>query len=283
MKASGAGSRGGLDGVLDWMAACPALARKVAGRRGGWVLEHVHPAAQASVVALVGRTAPGRVWVVCRDLKQQESVHSELCNWFPEAQFFPELELSAVAGALPDPEVAAERLAIVEKLAAGGEGGMLVVTAAALDEAVSSAAALKKMEVRLDKGTAVDREALLEKLSSHGYESVGQVSARGQYAVRGGILDVFSYQEPLPVRLEFFGDEIESVRHFDLDQQTSVEQLEGCVLLLGDGSELGASGKTTGGKKKAEVPLRNYAATGDLWIDLTGEGGLGIKDAVPMR
>ena len=280
MKATGAGSRGGLDGVLDWMAACPALARKVAGRRGGWVLEHVHPAAHASVVALVGRTAPGRVWVVCRDLKQQESVHSELCNWFPEAQFFPELELSAVAGALPDPEVAAERLAIVEKLAAGGEGGMLVVTAAALDEAVPSATALKKMEVRLDKGTTVDREVLLEKLSSHGYESVGQVSARGQYAVRGGILDVFSYQEPLPVRLEFFGDEIESVRHFDLDQQTSVEQLEGCVLLLGDGSELGASGKTAGGKKKAEVPLRNYAATGDLWIDLTGEGGLGIKGAV---
>ena len=66
---------------------------------------------------------------------------------------------------------------------------------------------------------------LLNAMSSAGYERVVQVTTRGQFAVRGGIVDLYSWQAPLPVRVEFFGDMVESLREFDVDTQTSVRDL----------------------------------------------------------
>ena len=67
-------------------------------------------------------------------------------------------------------------------------------------------------------------EQLVNSLGEAGYERAPQVTTRGQFAVRGGILDIYSWQAQLPIRAEFFGDEIESLREFDLDTQTSVAQ-----------------------------------------------------------
>jgi transcription-repair coupling factor (superfamily II helicase) len=76
-------------------------------------------------------------------------------------------------------------------------------------------------------------EDLLQRLVAAGYERVAQVTTRGQFAVRGGIVDLYSWQAPLPLRLEFFGDQIESLREFDLDTQTSVRDLGSVDILLG--------------------------------------------------
>ena len=59
-----------------------------------------------------------------------------------------------------------------------------------------------------------------------GYESVGQVDAPGQFSVRGGILDVFPLTEEVPLRVELWDDEVDSIRSFDVDSQRSIEQLE---------------------------------------------------------
>jgi transcription-repair coupling factor (superfamily II helicase) len=75
----------------------------------------------------------------------------------------------------------------------------------------------------------VDRAEIVAGLESQGYELVPQVAERGQIAVRGGILDLFGFHHLRPVRIELFGDEIESIRAFDLDAQTSVEVLERLV------------------------------------------------------
>src|ERR1700731_2291744 len=74
---------------------------------------------------------------------------------------------------------------------------------------------------------------ILEHPLGAGYERVAQVTTRGQFAVRGGIVDLYSWQAPLPVRLEFFGDTIESLREFDIDTQTSVRDLDAVDVLLG--------------------------------------------------
>ena len=79
-------------------------------------------------------------------------------------------------------------------------------------------------------------EELLERLAASGYERVSQVTTRGQFAVRGGIVDLYSWQAPLPFRLEFFGDQIESLREFDIDTQTSVRDLRSIDILLNQGA-----------------------------------------------
>ena len=221
---------------LDQIAAAPPIAVKLARVHAGEAVsfEHVVTAAQPFLAALLARSAKGRVWITCPDVRSQESMHNELLQWFPDALFFPEIERSSVEGALPDPESLADRLGIVQRLTSGKGRQIVVVTRGSLDDEVPTAAAIKQLEIRLRRSSKLDREALLKQLAEAGYEHVPQVSARGQYAVRGGILDVFSFHHALPVRIELFDDEIESLREFDLDSQISVQNLDTASLLLGE-------------------------------------------------
>ncbi len=244
--------------LLEQIAAAAPLAAKLEQvRTGGAVsFEHVVASAQPSLAGILARGAKHRVWIVCPDVRAQETFHNELLQWFPDALFFPALERAQVEGALPDPESSAERLGIVQKLTTAKGRHIVVLTRASLDDEVPTAAALRQLEVTLRRATRLDREALLQQLAKAGYEHVPQVSARGQYAVRGGILDVFSFHHALPVRIELFDDEIESMREFDLDSQISVNNLDICTLLLGEAAS-----------EKASCRLSDLIAERDLTID----------------
>src|SRR5262249_52842283 len=89
-------------------------------------------------------------------------------------------------------------------------------------------AAFRGQVLTLAPGDAVDREALVEHLQTAGYERVETVTAVGQWALRGGIVDVFSPAGSLPVRIELAGDDVESLRTFDPTSQRST----GAVALL---------------------------------------------------
>ncbi|HEX8296439.1 MAG TPA: CarD family transcriptional regulator, partial [Chthoniobacteraceae bacterium] len=222
--------------LLDQIAAAAPIAPKLAQVRAGEAVsfEHVLAAAQPFLTAVLARQVKQRVWIVCANTRAQETFHNELLQWFPDALFFPEAEVSLVEGALPDPESTAERLGIIQKLTTGKGRQVIVMTRGTLEDLVPSPAALRQLEIRLKRAAELDREALVKQLAGAGYEHVAQVAARGQFAVRGGILDVFSFHHSLPIRIELFEDEIESIREFDLDTQTSVQTLDTCTLLLGE-------------------------------------------------
>jgi transcription-repair coupling factor (superfamily II helicase) len=248
--------------LLDEIATSPPLAKKLGALRtstGTVGFEHVIDAARPTLAALLARQAKGRVWVVCRDVRAQETIHNELLHWQPEAHFFPEADRAPVEGTLPDPETAAERLALVQTLATSRKKETIVLTHSSLDDDVPSPTTLQKLEIKLSRGKRLDREALLAQLAKAGYEHMPTVAARGQYAVRGGILDVFSFQHALPVRVELFDEEIESLREFDLDTQTSVRHVDTATFLLGDApAESGSAATTT---------LRELIRPEDLTID----------------
>jgi transcription-repair coupling factor (superfamily II helicase) len=243
---------------LDQIAAAPPVAAKLARVQAGEAVsfEHVVAAAQPFLAALLARAAKARVWIVSPDVRAQETMHNELLQWFPDALFFPELERAPVEGALPDPESVAERLGVVQRLTSSKGRQIVVLTRGSLADEVPSSAALKQLEIRLRRSTRLDREALLKQLAEAGYEHVAQVAARGQFAVRGGILDVFSFHHALPVRIELFDDEIESLREFDLDSQISVQQLDTTTLLLGETAA-----------ERSQCRLEELIAEGDMTID----------------
>ncbi|MDB6148850.1 MAG: mfd: transcription-repair coupling factor [Chthoniobacter sp.] len=244
--------------LLDQIAATAAMTAKLEQVRAGEAVsfEHVFPSAQPWLVGVLARQVKQRIWVVCSDVRAQETFHNELLQWFPEALFFPEVERAPVEGALPDAEATAERLGIVQKLTSGAKRQIVVLTKACLEDDVPSPAALRQLEVKLRRSAKLDREGLIKQLAAAGYEHVAQVSARGHFAVRGGILDVFSFHHALPVRIELFDDEIESIREFDLDTQTSVQRLDACTLLLGEAAA-----------ERATVKLRELIAARDLTVD----------------
>ncbi len=248
--------------LLDLIAAAEPMAAKLRKLDTGnedVCFEQVAEAAQPFLCGVLARQAKReRMWIVCPDVRAQERLHNELLNWFPDALFFPEADLASVEGALPDPETAAERLGMIEGLASGKGRQILVTTRASLNDRVPSPKALKRSELRLTRGSTLDRERLIAKLDKSGYEHVAQVSLRGHYAVRGGILDVFSFHHTMPVRIELFGDEIDSIRQFDLDAQTSVQHLEACTLLLEDIAAT-ASAKA----KQLDAALSDYISEKD--------------------
>ena len=241
-----------LDRAVESLAVAQRLDELAAGKRMPDV-DHVAESAQPFVAALLARTVRkkgGNLWFVCRTPRDQERFHGELVSWLPEAVLFPDLEIAAIEGALPDPEVSAERLDVLQRLRDTTRPCVVVVNERAADQLVPSPKAIKKLESRVRRGDRLDRDALVAQLLEAGYESVPQVSDRGQFAVRGGIMDVYSWQQPLPTRLEWFDDEVESIREFDLDKQTSVHTLESVALLLGTPA-------------KAENRLRDYLSEND--------------------
>lgn len=216
----------------------------------------VAEAAQPFLAALIARTAGKRhVWMVCPDVRTQENFAAELSAWLSDARPLPELEAPVAGDVLPDPETLAERLEILGLLARRQSIGPLVIHAGQWNQAVPSASALAGSLLSLARGDTVNLHEAGEKLASSGYERVAQVATRGHFAIRGGIMDVFSWQSSLPVRIELDDEVVDSIRNFDPDSQISIGESNGCEIFAG--------------KLDAKlVPLRSYVRSEDWVIDL---------------
>ncbi|WP_129659700.1 transcription-repair coupling factor [Rothia halotolerans] len=134
---------------------------------------------------------------------------------FPAWETLPHERLS------PRSDTVGRRLAVLRRLAEAGDGTRIVI-APVRSVLQPIAASLESMRpVRLAVGEEQDFEEVVEALSAAAYSRVDLVTKRGEFAVRGGILDVFSPVEDHPVRIEFFGDEVERMRWFAVaDQRT---------------------------------------------------------------
>lgn len=102
---------------------------------------------------------------------------------------------------------------------------IVVTSAEAIFEKVAPPSVVDDVSILLDKGKEYDPEKLKEQLADQGYTPVRFVDQPGEFAIRGGIMDVFPYSGEYPVRLEFFGDELDSIREFDADSQRSISFL----------------------------------------------------------
>jgi len=236
-----------------------------AGEGSGGVIELRDASEQAwpFLAAVTARRMPAgsRIWFVCRDVRSQEEFASELAVWIHQASLFPDLEVPAAGLGLPDPETASERIALLGRIA-GGEVLAPVITTAQWEELVPSVADLTGNLLSLPKGWKGSPGRVIVSLEDSGYERVAQVTRRGEFALRGGILDLFSWQQSMPCRLEFDEDGIVSIREFDLDTQTSVGEVVECVIQMGD-------------TDRPSVRLADYLKPQDLVVEIGVEEASG--------
>ncbi len=222
--------------LLDRVARSKSVAQKLEQiGRAKWPVQfsHVIEPSRAFLVATIGRNTRRTIWVLCPTVRAQDSLYETLLNWLPGAQFLPEAEFAAVENILPDPEIMAERLALLARVDKQAGPHVVVATRASLDQPAPKPGALAAASLEFKRGHEIKMDTVLDQLQAAGYERVAQVTTRGQFAVRGGIVDLYSWQATLPVRLEFFGDTIESLREFDINTQTSVRDLSKIDVLLG--------------------------------------------------
>ena len=154
--------------------------------------------------------------------------------------FAPEVEVLTLPGwdclpydrASPALRVMAERLATLSALQAKRDKPqLLVATASAASQRLLTPFRIRQLTRRLAQGERVEREALVDQLNSLGYQRVDTVAEHGEYAVRGSLIDVFPAGEEFALRLDFFGDEIDSVRRFDPTDQRSTDKADAFTLM----------------------------------------------------
>lgn len=112
-----------------------------------------------------------------------------------------------------------------------------VTSASALFDKIASPETFEKASISIKKGDEIALEKLKEELAGQQYNNVKFVDEPGEFAARGGILDIFPYSGEYPVRLEFFGDEVDSIRQFDPDSQRSISFLN-AVRIVPDATNL---------------------------------------------
>ena len=131
---------------------------------------------------------------------------------------------SAAYGA-EDPQGVVQRTSTLNTISSFKKGYLAVCTyPEALAEAVAERSRLEEQSRRISVGDKVDQAELIEWLVAHGFDRVDFVYEPGQYSVRGGIVDVFSFVESRPYRIDLFGDEVDSLRRFDISSQLSAER-----------------------------------------------------------
>ncbi|MEM0970381.1 MAG: transcription-repair coupling factor, partial [Verrucomicrobiota bacterium] len=168
-------------------------------KRFGQVTEAAQPFV---IAALVRQRASRRVWVICPHIRTQEQVQHDLPIWGIRSSFLPQVDFSGFADALPDPEVGAERMGVLRKMAGASDEGVVVLCEESLEDLVPTPDTLMAQERTLRVGEDLNFQGFTQELEEIGYERTVQVFSRGQYAVRGGIVDVFPWQSTLPLRIE---------------------------------------------------------------------------------
>ncbi|HEX6598573.1 MAG TPA: transcription-repair coupling factor [Gemmatimonadaceae bacterium] len=224
--------------LLDAIERLPAFTRLVntlPSPRGELLAAGLPGSADAVAVAALARRLPTRFFVVVADgLPQAERMLADLHTILDETPvaLYPPRE--GFGEAEPHVEVAGERVETLARLARG-DVRVLVTTPRALLERTRLPGALQELRVELRKGDVRRPGELAEHLERIGFERVPMVEDVAQFSLRGGIFDIYSFGMTDPVRLEFWGDEIEDLRHFDLSTQRSTRAVEVAVVLPVDG------------------------------------------------
>ena len=178
------------------------------------------------VVAALARALDSPVMVVAPGPREAETLHRGAEAWLgPErSALLPAWEALPYEGMSPSPEVAARRADAVRRLRDADGPFVLVTTGlAAMQRLVPTLGTTAPLQ--LVAGLEVPPDELAERLAALGYVRADVVEHRGEFAVRGGVLDVFPGTARRPVRLEYLGDEVESMREFAPSSQLSTSRV----------------------------------------------------------
>src|SRR5688572_2689604 len=171
--------------------------------------------------------------VVTRTDDEAHRLTDDLAAWIGDAHVLTLAERAALPleRALPEHDESAERLAVLAELASGGRSVVVVASLLSLVQRTLAPQQLTARRIAVRVGERIAQRTLLERLLAGGYEPSVEVTGIGEFAHRGGLIDAWAPGAGDPVRIELFGDEVESIRSFDAMTQASRRRLEAVDLV----------------------------------------------------
>ena len=227
-----------LSGLYGGLAQTKALLKELAGKRTGNVLLQGLRASSAPLV-FCGVAQNGDkpcILIILNDQEEAAYFYHDMVQTMGDENvlYVPSAFRRAAKYGQKDDASEILRTEVLSRLTTvepGADTLVIVTSADALAEKVVSKSSLEDKSIRISVGETLDREELQNLLLELGFNRVDYVYEPGQFALRGSILDVFSFSSEYPFRLDFFGDDIDSIRQFSVDTQLSTDKKDSVVVV----------------------------------------------------
>jgi transcription-repair coupling factor (superfamily II helicase) len=225
-----------LQGLLALLTQRPDFCRLVQQLQDGEglpALTGITEAARPFAIAALASALKQPLLVVVADELQASQVTDTLkmlAERSGDVLYLPDRDALPYERLISDAATTQQRMSALISLANRERGAIVVCSARVLTQPVIPPQELSAALYDLRPGQEVDLTLMLEHLYNLGYEPVAEVEEPGQFSHRGGIIDLFPPTLPRPIRIEFFGDEIESLRTFDQETQRSLNPVASCII-----------------------------------------------------
>ncbi|MEY8394398.1 transcription-repair coupling factor [Lachnospiraceae bacterium 45-P1] len=188
---------------------------------------HICGVTDSQKVHVMYELSADKAWklVVTYDDARAKELYDDFSYFCKNTWLYPARDLLFYSSDIHGNLLTRQRMQVFKHLAED-EGGIVVATADGLMDHLLPLSVLEARCLSVTSGDVLNMEEIRGFLTNMGYERMGQVDGMGQFSIRGGILDVFPLTEELPVRIELWGDEVDSIRSFDPESQRSIAQME---------------------------------------------------------
>lgn len=196
--------------------------------------------ARSYVVAASADIIGGTSLVICSDKERAAYFYNDIENIFGEKDvdyskkrvlFYPTSYKKPYEPEKPDNTYILSRTEVLQRISTSDRKTIIVTYPEALSEKVITRKVMNKNTFKISVGENISMDKLTDSLVNLNFEHADFVVEPGQFAIRGGIVDVFSFSNDYPYRIEFFGDEIDSIRSFNPIDQLSIEKLKDIILI----------------------------------------------------
>jgi len=190
------------------------------------VLASLSGAARSLLVSFFSNQSDSPLLIVGESFEAAERIQQDLLFFLDESMvsFFPYWDTIPYDNQSPDKDVVAVRFNTLNKILTQ-KTSVVVTTPYALMHRILPPNSFLENSQELSIGDVLERDDLLRKLVNMGFVRVDMVEDKGEFSVRGELIDIFPISEPSPVRIDFFDNEIESIKHFDVETQRSTSEI----------------------------------------------------------
>ena len=195
---------------------------------------------KAFIVATTSDIIGGQNFIICSDKERAAYFYNDLENYYEEKEadyskkrvlFYPTSYKRPYEPEKADNTYILSRTEVLQRLSSSDRKAIVVTYPEALSEKVITRKTMNNNTFKLSVADNISIDSLTDNLVELNFEHVDFVVEPGQFAIRGGIVDVFSFSNDYPYRIEFFGDEIDSIRSFNPIDQLSIEKLKDIILI----------------------------------------------------
>lgn len=189
--------------------------------------------------------------------KRAEQLYSDLRFYGRDVYMYPAKDILFFSADVHGNAITRRRMDVLRKLA-DGEPCTIVATVDAMFDKIPALSYMNKYVIRIHTAQTLDVDDLRGKLSALGYDKVDNVEEPGQFAVRGGIIDIYPLTEECPYRIDMWDDEVDTIKTFDAESQRSIENVDELVIYPA-GEMVLSQNRIARGLRKIETELKPYA------------------------